>query len=225
VQNVLHGLQTIHPHLFLLDDVQREVLGALRAPLQNIATLFVLTARLGEIQTQPLAWDLLQKWDREGVPVLRLEGLGLDELRELAPQDLTATQLAQRAATTGGKPLFALNLLHTDNLDARLQTPASLPELALEQTALLSPHAQSALQIAAVIGAEFDYPTWEAVLARENLAPAHLPALAGEIERAGLLHLDRTGPRAGYRFAHDILRASLYQHLPAHTRPHLHKQV
>ena len=228
LQNVIHGLQTISPHLFLLDDVQWAearmwpVLDALRVPLQNMTTLFVLSTRLGELQTQPAVWEMLRQWDRAGVPVLHLAGLGLDELRELAhSQGLTTAQLEQLAATTGGNPLFALNLLHTENLDARLKNPASLPELALEQIAPLSAHAQYALQIASVIGAELDYPTWEGVLARENIPSTQLPALAGEMERAGLLHLDRMR----YRFAHDILRASLYNRLPAHTRQHLHQQV
>ncbi len=226
LQNVLHGLQTISPHLLLLDDVQWadprlwSVLDALRPALARMSLLLVLSARHSELQAQPTAWDLLQTWDSAGVPILHLSGFNLGELQELSHPPLSAPQLEQLHRATGGNPLFALTLLKRPHT-APLQTPPSLAELALEQVAPLSAHAQYALQIAAVLGAEFDYSLWEAVLARENLPTASLPTLAGEIERAGFLY----PARAGYRFAHDLLRSALYTHLPSHTRQHLHAQT
>lgn len=232
VLNVLHGLQTISPHLLLLDDVQWaddqlwSALDALRQPMRQMRLLCVLSLRRDDAHNQPEVWARLQAWDQAGVPVMHLVGLGADELRELAnPQPLTSAQLERLIATSGGNPLFALDLLQSRYLDSPVTdltaSHLSLAGLALERVAKLSDRAQQALQAAAVIGAEVDYSLWEAVLIREDLPAVQLPLLAGEVERAGLLRLDR----AGYRFAHDILRAALYHHLSPQACQHLHSQV
>lgn len=228
LRQVLAGLQTITPYLFLLDDAHWAdpalwpLLDRFLPLMHDMHILIVLNLRISEAQMQPEVWAYLQKWDREGVPILHLAGLKLDELRELvAFRSLTNAQLERLAKTTGGNPLFALQLLNENNLENRLAQDISLTDLALQRIMPLTPHAQYALQIAAVLGLEFDYSIWEAVLKRENIPVESLSRLAGEIERTGILNLTQSG----YRFAHDTLRASIYTNIPERTRVNFHRQI
>lgn len=228
LREVLFGLQTITPCLILLDDAHWAdpalwpLLDRFWPLMHDMRVLIALNLRITEAQTQPEVWKYLQKWDQEGVPVIRLTGLTLEELRELVTfRSLSNTQLERLAKTTGGNPLFALQLLDEKNLENRLAQDISLADLALQRVLPLSSQAQYALQIASVLGVEFDLSTWEAVLKRENIPVETLSNLAGEIERAGIFQLTQ----GGYRFAHDTLRASIYTNMPEQVRKNFHRQV
>jgi tetratricopeptide (TPR) repeat protein len=225
---VLHGLQAIGPHLFLLDDTHWseadlwQLLDELRDAYVEMGGLLVVSARLSEIRNRSQAWETITRWDREGVPVIRLDGLLPAEMHELfLDRSLTSGQLARLAEVSGGNPLFALQLLHEDDLELRLSQDLVLADLVLLRLAHLSAPAQYALQLASVIGIAFDYAAWEAVLTLENQPADRLPALAGEAERAGLLHLGVSG----YRFAHETLRAAIYVNIPSQARPGFHRRV
>ncbi len=170
----------------------------------------------------PKSGRLLHIWDRQNQPIIQLSGLDERALRQLAaPWQLSDNQIGRLEHASGGNPLFALELLQTANLETRLQEHPSLGDLALQKLVSLSSEAQYALQIASVIGYRFSYRLWKAMLTAEKLSSEKLPTLAGELERAGLLHLEPDG----YRFAHDTLRTAIYTHIPAPQCRQLHAQA
>jgi DNA-binding SARP family transcriptional activator len=225
---VWQGLQTIGPQLFLLDDVQWSdpalwpLLNELREHLARTAILLILSGRPEELSDQPAAWSLLRQWDQAGAPIISLPGLEADELDELVKasglEKLNADERLWLQTTGGGNPLFTLSLLERGTGGASAELPTLAGQI-LRRLALLSPPANDALQGAAVIGHRFDYAIWEAVAAGSE--PARLPALAGELEKAGLIRLETDG----YCFAHDTLRAAVYTHTPASRRQRLHQKA
>jgi DNA-binding SARP family transcriptional activator len=222
------GLQTIAPHLFILDDVQWSdpalwpLLDDLRPYLARSAVLLVLSGRPQELKSRAAAWTLLGQWDQAGAPIISLTGMEADELEALVEasglEKLDPAAQRRLQATSGGNPLFALSLLESGDLTTPAENPTLVSQI-LRRLATLSQAANDALQGAAVIGYRFDYHIWEAVAAPPD--PALLPALAGELERAGLIRLEA----GGYCFAHDTLRAAVYTHTPPSRRQRLHQKA
>jgi len=227
----LAALQTIAPHLLLLDDVQWAdpgmwtLLDDSRASLESLAILLVLAGRQDELQAQQQTWERITAWDQQGESVLVLRGLPAEEVRVLLTRQvgrsLSEGQLADLVTASGGNTLLALELAQADDLEGLLRSRPSLAALAQRSLAPLSAPARMALNAGAAIGYQFEYGLWEHVLDAEGL-PAHaLPALAGEMERAGLLALTATG----YRFRHDTLRATAYLAAPESQRTRWHQLI
>lgn len=219
---LLDGLGAIAPTLILLDDLQWAdvalwpLLETLYPALQNRRLLLVLAMRDDEIARHSTARAALAVWERQGTAPLRLAGLAAADLKalaqacgiaELAPADHEQLQVA-----SGGNPLFALSLLQTGLTAGPL--PQSLAELALRRVEPLDAVARKALEAAVVAGYRFTYPAWEAIAAAAGLEVTRLPALAGEIERHGLLILETDH----YRFSHDTLRTAVYENWPPEQR-------
>jgi DNA-binding SARP family transcriptional activator/predicted ATPase len=231
LRQCLGALQTIAPHLFLLDDVQWaepgmwRLLDDLRASLRSMSIVVVLAGRLDELRAQPLAWKRVIEWDQHGETVLALSGLSPDDLHALvqrqAGRSLSVAQLAALSAATGGNPLLALELAQVDDLEQLVVDRPSVAALARRWLDALSGPARRALGACAAIGFEFKYSVWEHVLAAEGWPAETLPALGGELERAGLLNLTT----AGYRFRHDTLRAVAYRDTPDAERTRWHQLI
>ena len=226
IYQVLHGLQQITPHLLILDDVQWAdeaiwpLLNYLQPTLQQQRIFILLAGRLENLRQQEPVWHLLQDWDNAHDAIIHLQGLNNDDLQEIATQQnkaLSSDELHKLQQTSGGNPLFVLNLLSTTNLhDDPSQTLTKLVE---NQITAVSEPAQLALQAASVLGYQIDYALWETVLA--PIDASDLPQLAGELEQAQLLHL----VAHGYRFAHDTLRAAVYNNMPPRRRQRLHQNA
>ncbi len=249
VRRVCVGLQSIAPHLFILDDVQWadagfwDVLESLRGPLAELSVLLVISGRLNELQQQPDVWQRLNAWETAGVPTLALSGLRAEELRELAAGVgygmLNTVQAAQLVSATGGNPLMALALLreakskHSQNPTLALQSLAELTrevgktrssldgyfELLQRRLSALSSAAQHAIKLAAVLGYRFEYEALSALAQVDHLPSEQLPAALNELERGRMIHLEPDG----YRFDHDTLRAFIYSRLPESTHRELHR--
>lgn len=228
---VWRGLQTIAPHLFILDDVQWAspalwpLLVQLQPHLAELAVVIVLSGRTTELEAQPETWASWQTWQAAGAPLLRLAGLNRGELEQIAAAyqntRLSSTQLEHLNRASGGNPLLALSLLESEAWDESAAAPPSLFDLIQRRLAHLSPQAHQALQAAAILGSEFDYPIWADVLLAAGIAPTVLPALAGELERERLILLHERA----YRFAHDLLRAAVYESLSTSERQRWHGHV
>lgn len=231
IGRVLLGLQEIAPHLILLDDVQWgdpglwSLLDGLQPLLSEAALLIVVSGRSESLRNQDAAWPKLEAWDRQGRPLIHLNGLPPTALAELAAAQGTAVspqQLQQLHQTSGGNPLFVQTLLADANWPDLTPDPAhppSLNQLIQRRLDNLSPGHRLALQAASVIGYQFDYATWTAVLG--NMPAPLLPTLAGELEQEGLLVLEKEN----YRFAHDALRACIYQDMTPARQEALHRQI
>jgi DNA-binding SARP family transcriptional activator len=233
---LLHNLQRIAPHLFLLDDVQWgdpalwPLLDRLHGALAEMRVQIVLNARFDELQNQADAWDMVTRWDQAGhTPVVRLAPMESDDLAKVieahgyaAP---TGGQLAGLQRASGGNPLLALALVHSGglggDLGALLQTRPSLASLALRRFAHLSGAARPAAEAAAILGFRFAYPIWQTACSEAGIPAQSLPELAGELEQQGVLALEG----AGYRFAHDTLRAAIVEQMAPRQRMLWHRHA
>ncbi|NHZ72002.1 MAG: tetratricopeptide repeat protein [Aquificales bacterium] len=224
---LLNGLQEIAPHLLILEDIHWadaavwSLLDAIRPALHKMSLLVVVNSRLDDLRTQPEVWQQVQTWERQGETVIPLKGLSASELQELATTmqavPLSAKQAQTVQKSSGGNPLIALHVLETAYLVTDLAKPSTLASLMAERVAAMSQVAQVALQAAAVIGYQFQYSFWEALI--QAIHASQLPLLAGELEQAHLILLDETG----YQFANDTLRATVYQAIPEIRRQQLHE--
>ena len=88
-QAIVHtwrGLQTIAPHLLLLDDVQWaspslwSLLAQLQPHLAELSILLILSGRTTELQSQSERWSQWQTWQEAGYPLIQLWALRSQEL-------------------------------------------------------------------------------------------------------------------------------------------------
>jgi DNA-binding CsgD family transcriptional regulator len=157
--------------------------------------------------------------DREGVHALVTTVRA--PARAVARDRFVDTVLDQ----TGGNPLFVRELARA--LDERavyaeaVSVPVGLRELFAARFRRLSPDDRAVLDLAAVIGAEFDL----ALLSAGAGAPR--PAVAEVLERAEQAGLIVAVPgRPGrFAFAHGLIRSARYDALPAAGRLRLHRAV
>jgi DNA-binding SARP family transcriptional activator len=131
---------------------------------------------------------------------------------------------------TEGNPFFieeVVRHLRDGHHDLRAEvslTEAGVPDGVREVTARrlrrLCPDSRQALQVAAVIGREFDYDVLEAV------APLHDEALISALEEGVEARVLReSGPVGRYAFTHALVRATLYDGLSQLRRARLHGRV
>ena len=131
---------------------------------------------------------------------------------------------------TEGNPFFIEEVVrhlrdseHDLGADVSL-TEAGVPDGVREVTARrlrrLSADSRQALQVASVIGREFDYDVLEAV------APLHDDALISALEEGVEARVLReSGPVGRYAFTHALVRATLYDGLSQLRRARLHGRV
>lgn len=229
LSRVLGGLQQINPCLLILDNAQWSdpalwpLLQELADQLTDRRLLLVIAGRIDEIRRLPAAAELVAYLDKAGAPPLALSGLTHGELADLVraagQHDIAAKELEQLEIGSGGNPLLVLNMLQTGA--AAAETLPTLADLVRRRLVRLSVPARCMLQAAAVIGYRFAYALWEAVGSAVDVPAADLPALAGELERQGMLMLAENG----YRFAHDTLRAVTVADLPVAERRRWHARI
>ncbi len=131
---------------------------------------------------------------------------------------------------TGGNPFFLGEVVRALAGEGRLsgaddaellRLPEEVRALIRRRVANLSPETASALRIAAVVGREFDLRT---IAPTSTLGTERLVDALAEAARAGVIAED-TGIAGSYAFAHDLVRAALYEDLPATRRMELHRTV
>jgi DNA-binding SARP family transcriptional activator len=164
---------------------------------------------------------------------IHLSGLPEDEVGRLverttglAPSDSLVTSIH---ADTGGNPLFvaevARMLASEGRLDAtsprRVRLPAGVRDAIGTRLRRLSPACRSLLVFAAMIGREFDLPTLGQVAGVE--ASSVLDSLDEAIQ-ARIVADDPDG-LGRFRFAHGLVRDTIYEELTQARRMRLHRQV
>ncbi|HEY7594068.1 MAG TPA: AAA family ATPase [Actinophytocola sp.] len=221
------------PLLVVLDDLHHAdgevlaLLAHLAADLVAEPVLLVVTYRPTEVDEQ-LA-DTLATLARHGPEHLTLSGLDtgavaelIDELctRQLADQ--TVATIAQR---TEGNPFFVreiARLLETDGEHAAIgEVPASVRHIVRRRVARLPASAQQVLRDAAVIGREFTLDVLAAVTGMDS--EALIECLDAAL-RAGILDEPHTAVRS-LRFAHALVRDTLYHDISRLRRTGLHARV
>jgi DNA-binding SARP family transcriptional activator/tetratricopeptide (TPR) repeat protein len=177
-----------------------------------------LAAALAELRRARALHDL----GLEGLPEPDVARLIAAQSGGTAPEAF-ASAVAER---TDGNPFFIEELLrHVDDpehavLD-ELAVPDSVKDLLLRRLERLDEDARRTLAVAAVAGREFDLALLEEVLG----VPAD--ELVELLERPALVQVvaDEPGTIGRYRFAHPLIRETIYGDLSVNRRALMHRRV
>ncbi|WP_329426383.1 AAA family ATPase [Streptosporangium sp. NBC_01495] len=216
--------------LVVMEDVHRadsETLQLLRHLATGVADadiMIVATYRPTEaVDHLGATWAALAGRDTHR---LDLGGLGDEDvallLRERSGREVDAVTARTVAERTGGNPLFVCEtarLITTDGTSAARALPPGVRDLIRRRIARLPATAQRILRDAAVVGRDVDV---DVLLALEGTdEDAALEALEAGVV-TGLL----TEPAPGrVRFAHVLVRETLYEDTPGLRRTRLHGRV
>src|SRR3954468_14287782 len=219
------------PLLLILDDLQwadRSSLRLLRPlvrALRDSPVLLVGTYRDNELGARHPLLETLTDLERERpLPRLHLQGLDLDEVEALVGAThggkVDGPSVRTIREETGGNPFFVKQLVR--NLEeggeatARRQSggfsvPDGIRDVIQSRVGRLPEGAERVLQVASLIGRQFDLVVLERVvdMSEDDL----LDALDAAV-RAGML-LEAQGVPGRYSFAHALLRKTLEDDLTA----------
>ncbi|MER7207844.1 BTAD domain-containing putative transcriptional regulator [Streptosporangium sp. NPDC000239] len=216
--------------LVVLEDVHRadaETLRLLRHLAVRLATVEIMV--LATYRSAETTDDLEATWAAlAGRETHRLALGGLDVadvatlLRERSGHDVDPETVRAVAERTGGNPLFVsetARLISTDGTGAALALPPGVRDLIRRRIARLPATARTTLRDAAVVGRDVDV---DVLLALEGCdEDTVLEGLEAGV-MTGLL----TEPAPGrVRFAHVLVRETLYEDTPGLRRTRLHGRV
>lgn len=226
LRQALAGLAAITPQLWLLDDAhwsgdeEWDALDALRADLERMRALVVVTARPRELRQRSRPWEIVQRWDAAGVPVVSLTPLDDAAITELVGgmrgPATTGQDVTSIVTASGGNPLVAVALCGIPDSGRPTGQVSTIAEVVSHQLAALAPAAADVLDAAAVLGDSFEYGLWSAVV-----GDADLVEHATSLERGGfLVAADR-----GFRFVNAAIRESVAARIPPGRQGELHRRA
>jgi len=229
------------PLLIVLDDLHAAdptsimLLVALARQARTTRSVVIGTYREAEVRNNSELAPLISQAEREGA-VFPLRGFEEDDIREFVERGwgVTAAQalVNQLRDITEGNPFFLNEVLRQMATERRLAANAALDPKSLGLTrgvrdfikALaqpLSSEARKTLEVAAVIGREFELRALEAV------TEAPRADLIERLDEAVSLDLvsDSRGAHGRYSFRHTLIREALYDALSGGLRRELHHAV
>lgn len=223
------------PLLVVLDDLHWADAGSLRLlefvarELGTIPLLVLGTARDTELAQRADLAALLAAVVRLGRS-LPLLGLSASDLRDLLTDRLGRIPedhlVAEVAGLTDGNPFFVIEMLHWQAArrgDAQRATPLppGVQELLRQRLAPLPAVSRRLLEVAAVVGRDFDLAPLAAVLGEppDALLAALAPALSAGIVR------EMGGVLQRYSFTHALMRETVYKDLAASARIAQHAAI
>ena len=214
----------------VLDDLHRADEASLRLLAYLSETLWpapigmIVTYRTTEVPPAAPAAGVIASLAR-GPGSRRCELGGLSEqsvaqwLRAAGVAHVDASDLHER---TGGNPLFIAESIRLFAAGAPPGMPLhSIREVIGERLAPLPPDCRETLEVASVLGREFEYPPLAAAL---RVSPDRAVAALDPAVEARLVSPE--GTRAGaYRFAHTLIRDAVEEQLSPSRRAQLHARV
>jgi DNA-binding winged helix-turn-helix (wHTH) protein/tetratricopeptide (TPR) repeat protein len=226
----------VSPWVLVLDDLHR-------ADSASLELLSQVVDEIGQMRVLVVA-TLRNVRGRPGHPLeshlpyvlshRNCERITLERLSEQAVQAYVTAWLGPQAADLGkvvferseGNPFFMTEMaraLHeSGSLEAgSIRISKVALDLIRERFVQLSPAAREILDVAAVLGRRFELSWLQAV---SNRAPAELMASLDEAIAADLIVADPESNTA-FAFAHDLLRAGLYDALSPADRRRLHLTI
>jgi class 3 adenylate cyclase len=245
------ALTAERPVMLILDDLHwasrptLQLLGHLLKSSEGSRLLILATYRDTELRrTHPLSEALVDLRQRVGIERVVLHGLTEDEIVTLfqttAGHDIggVGRQLAKAVWTeTEGNPFFVgevmRNLMESGRLyeeDGRwvvdgpvskIGIPEGVREVIGRRLSRLTAATNEALTVAAVVGTVFDRAIVEASGGGDGEA---LDEALDEAVDTGLLE-EMTGKPGHYRFAHTLVRSTLYEELRTARRVRLHARI
>src|SRR5947208_7542106 len=202
--------------------------------LRDTAMLVVATYREIEARQNPHVADILGALARDGRH-LPLRGFGEEEvalfIEGKTGRSASAALVRAVHRETEGNPFFVDEIVHLlvggapERWDAtvarRLPVPQGVREAIRRRLAPLPAPCRDALTLASVVGREFGLGALQRALglAADELLEMLAPALQREI-----LVRDR-GTAGRYRFAHALIRETIYEELGAAERATLHMRI
>jgi len=230
VERALRDRAAVRPLLVVIDDLHRADDASLRLAAYLSDALWpapvglVVTYRDTEVlEGSPAASVLASLARGPGRQRCELAGLSLDDvaqwLRAAGVGGVEAGDLHER---TGGNPLFITESIQLLASGARADAPLhTVGEVIRERLAPLPEHCREALEVASVLGRDFEYPPLAAAL---RVSPQGAVAALDPAVRARLVSPE--GSRAGaYRFVHTLIRDAVLDQIPPSRRALLHGQV
>ena len=161
-----------------------------------------------------------------------LRGLSVEEVTSyltlVSGEPTSGATAARLQDVTGGNPFFlgevvrvliAEGRLGSSEEAAMLRLPEEVRALIRRRVAALSPDAIGMLRVASVLGRDLELP----ILVEAGALDVDRTAdVVAEAVRAGILTEDPSAP-GDHAFAHDLVRETLYDDLPAGRRLELHR--
>jgi predicted ATPase len=230
IGHALRESAAVTPQLVVVDDLHRadeaslRLLAYLGETLWPVPLGMIVTYRDTEVPSASLAAGVIAGLARgEGSRRCALGGLSEQSvaqwLRAAGIDDVDAGGLHAR---TGGNPLFISESIRLFAGGSPPGTPLrSVSEVIRERLAPLPADCRQALEVAAVLGRDFEYPPLAAAL---RVSPARAVAALDPAVTARLVSPE--GTRAGaYRFVHTLIRDAVEEQLAPSRRAQLHARV
>ena len=248
VTDLLVAVSAESPVLLVLEDVHWADTSSLQLIRHLVRSgadarmLLVATFRDAEADVPAeLAEALVDVYRTEGVARIRLGGLSPEDIREfvrLTTGAEASTELtAAMGELTGGNAFLVTELwrelVASDAVEigphgarlaraaAALGVPTTVREGVDRRLARLSAEANEALELAAVMGADFELDT---VRRASKSGEAELVGALDEAVRSGLL-VEEPGRGLAYRFEHELVRRAVDERPSAAHKAELHLQV
>ena len=228
IGGLLRARSAQRPMLVVLDDLHWADPASLSVVEELLATIPDLHVAL--MATYRSNWS--HGWEgRSAYEQINLRPLRPDDARRMAADLVTGRSMPEGVAErvlerSGGNPLFLEELIHGERAasgDGAHRLPASIHEMLLARLDALPADAKRVLQVASVVGMEFD----ERIVAGlvDEDAAAVDDALrelqrAELVQRRGAAATDRT-----YAFRHPLIHEVAYGNLLTSTRRLLHGRV
>lgn len=210
---LMQAMSRLAPLVLMLDDLHWadaalwDLLDALAPRVIASPLLLLLAYRRPEVERNP-GWETLRRWERAGYyQTVALSPLDVQEVAQLLPE-AERPDAARVAALTGGNPFYVTEYLNREGFAAGRDPIGTRLDA-------LSASARAALEAVAVLGEQVSFRLWSTVAGESPLALA----AAGEelTNRAFVQPTD-----AGYAFAHDMIRAAVYDDIEPERRRLLH---
>lgn len=224
------GLAVVFDDLQWVDEGSARLLGFAVRALHDQPVVFVGTYRDDEVgpdhPVSMLLAELAGRVRHVALTGLDADGLSLLADAQLGRDDTLATELVPDLhRLTGGNPFFAREVLalvrgHRGAL-GHLQVPAGVRAVVERRLARLSNGCDDVLKVAAVIGTTLSLDDLAAVMGQ---SAADVFGLLGEAVEAQIVMVDHGTP-GGLRFAHDLLRETIYESMAPANRLAVHARV
>ncbi|MEM9747485.1 MAG: adenylate/guanylate cyclase domain-containing protein, partial [Actinomycetota bacterium] len=249
VRRLLEHLSEQHgPLLVVVDDIQwaEPLFWDLLDHLVEWTEAPVLVIALARPELRELRPELTQAGRRVAASIA-LDGLGADDTRELAARLLDVEELPHELtgripASTDGNPLFVrelVNMLVDDGtlerdgdrwrltIDAdAIDVPPTIISLLASRVERLPDDERRAIELASVIGTDFDRGTLAAIAAEDG-STGPLGVVLDRLRRRDLVEPSGSwsGDHPVYRFHHVLVRDAAYRRLLKQRRATLHELV
>ena len=211
------------PHVVVIDDLHRadeaslRLLAYLSEALWPAPVGMIITYRDTEVPPVSLMAGVIASLARgPGSRRCELAGLSRDDSgRWLRAAGVEGVDAGDLHARTGGNPLFIAESIQLFTAGSRPDAPLrSVREVIRERLAPLPSSCRDALEVAAVLGRDFEYPPLAAAL---RISPASAVAALDPAVSARLVCPE--GSRAGaYRFVHALIRDAVEEQLAPSRR-------